>query len=150
MKRTFLLILAMAALTIVVLTTGGCNNELFNSKKSSDSILGTWQLASYKYGSNQSNFIDASPGQRHIKLITETYFTWIITDTITKKVYSAAGGTYTLSGNTYTESIDFGLGMDTYLGHKHIFTIKVEGDMFFLSGSLADGLKIEEIWQRVK
>jgi hypothetical protein len=55
-----------------------------------------------------------------------------------------------LNGNIYTESIDFGSGMDTYLGKKHVFTIRVEGDKFFLSGSLADGLKIEENWQRLK
>jgi hypothetical protein len=55
-----------------------------------------------------------------------------------------------LTDNTYTESIDFGLGMDTYLGQKHAFTIQVEGDRFHLSGSLAAHLKIEEVWHRLK
>jgi hypothetical protein len=120
------------------------------SQKSSASHLGTWQLVSYKYGSSQPAFSDFPENQRRIKLITETHFTWIQFDTASKKVNSAAGGTYSLSGNTYTESIDFGLGMDTYSGAKHAFTIRVDGDKFFLSGSLADGLKIEEVWQRVK
>jgi hypothetical protein len=40
--------------------------------------------------------------------------------------------------------------MTGYLGSKHAFTIRVEGDKFFLSGHLSDGLKLEEIWHRVK
>jgi hypothetical protein len=104
----------------------------------------------YKYGTNQTGFTDFPQSQRRIKLITETHFTWVQFDTATKKVSGTAGGTYSLNENTYTESIDFGLAMDTYLGQKHAFTIRVEGEKFSLSGSLADGLKIEEVWQRAK
>ena len=142
MKRTIVGIVVIAALAIAVDLPA--QQE---SKKSSGSHLGTWQLASFKYGTNESGFTDFSQSQRRIKLITETHFTWIEFDATSKKVRSTAGGAYSLSGNTYTESIDFGLGMDTYLGQKHTFTIRVEGDKFFLSGSLADGLKIEEVWQ---
>lgn len=120
------------------------------SKTSGGSYLGTWQLASFKYGTNQPGFTDFPERQRRIKLITETHFTWVQFDATTRKVNASAGGTYSLNGNTYTESIDFGLGMDTFSGEKHAFTIRVEGDKFFLSGSLADGLKIEEVWERVK
>lgn len=139
----------MTTLTIAALTIGACNNRLINSKKNSISILGTWQAVSYKYGS-QSNFIDFPKNQRNIKLITENYFTGVRLDTTTRKINRMAGGTYTLNGNVYTESIDFGLGMDLYLRQKQTFTIKVEGNIFLLSGSLSDGLKIEEIWERVK
>ena len=145
MKRRIVGIMAIAALAIAV----GLQAQQ-ESKKSSGSHLGTWQLASFKYGTNQPGFTDFPQSQRRIKLITETHFTWIQFDATTKKVSGTAGGTYSLSGNTYTETIDFGLGMDTYFGQKHAFTIRVEGDKLFLSGSLADGLKIEEVWQRVK
>lgn len=148
MKRTIVLIVVTATLLIAALTVGVSNYEVLN--KRSRAHLGTWQLASYKYGINQSAFNDARKYQQSIKLFTENHFTWVHIDPITKKVFGAAGGTYTLDGNTYTESIDYGLGMDRYLGKTHTYTIKVEGDMFFLSGYLADSLKIEEIWQRVK
>jgi len=36
------------------------------------------------------------------------------------------------------------------LGKKQSFTIKVDGDKLHQSGQLSDGLKIEEIWQRLK
>ncbi len=62
-----------------------------------------------------------------------------------------AGGPYTLKSNSYTETIEFvGSGMETYLGKKQSFTIKVDGDKLHQSGQLSDGLKIEEVWQRLK
>jgi hypothetical protein len=120
------------------------------TKKSSGSHLGTWELASFKYGTNQPGFTDFPKTEHRIKLITETHYTWVEYDDATKKVTGSAGGTYSLDGNTYTESKDFGLNMDPYLGKKHVYSIRVEGDKFFLSGSLSDGLKIEEVWRRVK
>jgi len=121
-----------------------------DGSKSSGSHLGTWELASFRYGTNQPSFTDFPKTRHRIKLITETHYTWVEYGDTTKKVTASAGGTYSLDGNTYTESKDFGLDMDTYLGQKHVYTIRVEGDKFFLSGSLSDGLKIEEVWRRVK
>ena len=120
------------------------------TQKSSALHLGTWQLASFKYGTNSPKFIDFPTSHRRIKLITETHFTWSQFATNNGKILTMGGGSYSLTGNTYTESIDFGLGMDRYISEKHLFTIRIDGDKFFLSGSLADGLKIEEVWQRMK
>lgn len=145
MKTSITALAAIVALAVTVVLAA--QQE---TKKSPQSHLGTWQLASFKYGTGQPGFTDYPQSQRRIKLITETHFTWVNFDTSTKIVTGTAGGTYSLSGNIYTESIDFGLGMDTYSGKKHAFAIRVENDKFFLSGSLDDGLKIEEVWQRVK
>jgi hypothetical protein len=111
---------------------------------------GTWKLVSMKYG-DATEFTNFPDGQQRLKLITQTHFTWVQYDMSTKKVQSVAGGSYTLEGDIYTETIEFaGEGMTTYLGGKHAFTITINGDKFFLSGQLSDGLKIEEIWQKVK
>ena len=66
------------------------------------------------------------------------------------KVVQSAGGKYTLAGETYTEYLGFGLGMDQYLNTSPQFTIKVEGDMMFQTGLLTSGYRIEEIWKRIK
>jgi hypothetical protein len=153
MKRTIIGFIAMVALAAAV---GVCGQQepkrgSGSGMESSGSHLGTWQLASFKYGTNQQSFAEPPSSQRRIKLITETHFTWVEFDPSTKKAQGMAGGAYLLSGDTYTESIDWAdSGMESYLGKKHAFTIRVEGDRLFLSGTLADGLKIEEIWQRVK
>jgi len=118
--------------------------------KTSASHLGTWQLISFKYG-DAKDFSDFPKEQRRIKSITETHFTWVEYQVASGKAESMAGGPYTLKGNSYTESIEFvGTGMETYLGKKQSFTIKVDGDKLHQSGQLSDGLKIEEIWQRLK
>ena len=150
MKKVFVLIALIAATAIALLTACATSNQEEKSQTATNSIMGTWQLNLYKYGSGTSTFTESSANIGIIKLITDTHFTWIHFDKTTKKVFSSAGGTYTLTGNIYTESIDFGLGMDSYLGNKPAYTIKVEGDMLFLSGDLTEGFKIEEVWQRIR
>jgi hypothetical protein len=153
MKGTIVGFIAMAALAAAVGVRGQQEPKRGSGSgtESSGSHLGTWQLASCKYGTNQQSFAEPPSSQRRIKLITETHFTWVEFDTTTKKAQGMAGGAYSLSGDTYTESIDWAdSGMESYLEKKHAFTIRVEGDRLLLSGTLADGLKIEEIWQRVK
>jgi hypothetical protein len=146
MKRTIMSI----ALLIALMVAFGTRAQP-ESTTNTGSHLGTWQLASYKYGEAKEGFTDYPEGQRRIKLITDTHFTWVEFDVATKRAEGMAGGACSLVGDTYTESIDFAdLGMAPYLGAKHTFTIRVEGDKFFLSGSLADGLAIEEVWERVK
>src|SRR6185503_18265824 len=118
--------------------------------KGSGTHLGTWQLISTKYG-DAKDFSDFPKEQRRVKLITATHFTWVQYDAATKNVESMAGGPYTLEGDSYTERIEFvGTGMETYLGKKQPFTIKVNGDKLNQSGQLSDGLKIEEVWRRLK
>ena len=119
-------------------------------KKAANSIIGTWQLDSYKYGTTSSSFAPITPDRPHVKLITENRFLWVTYDAATKKILESAGGAYTLSGENYIESIDYGYNMEGYLGTKSNFKIKVEDGMFYLSGVLSDGYKIEEIWQKVK
>jgi hypothetical protein len=145
MKETVIGIVAVIVLAVTV----GLRGQQ-EPKRSFGAHLGTWQLTSFKYGTNQQGFTELPLNQRRLKLITETHFTWVQFDTATRKSQSMAGGTYSLSGDTYTESIDFAdSGMEAYLGQKHAFTIRVDGGKLFLSGSLSDGLKIEEVWQRV-
>jgi hypothetical protein len=111
---------------------------------------GTWQLVSFKYGET-NKWLDAPSTQKKIKLITDSYFNWVQYEVSSGKVQGSAGGPYTMSGGNYTETIEFvGEGMTDYLGKKQSFTIRVEGDKLHQSGQLSDGLKIEEVWQRVK
>ena len=111
--------------------------------------FGAWQLASYKYG-DQDKWSDAPQGQRRIKLITDTYFTWVAYEP-SGKVQSMAGGKCTYNQGAYTETIEYaGEGMTDYLGKKQSFTLRLEGDKLHQSGQLSDGMKIEEVWERVK
>jgi hypothetical protein len=148
MKKALVTTISAAVLLIAILTIS--TGTTFNPKKDSVTIQGTWQLVSSKYGPSASGFTDFPEIMRRIKVINETHFIWVQYDTLSRRVVSSAGGSYTMNGNTYTESLDFGQSMDEYLKKSHAFTIKVEGDMLFQTGLLAPDYKIEEIWKRVK
>ncbi|HLN20933.1 MAG TPA: hypothetical protein VK213_07575 [Bacteroidales bacterium] len=139
-----------AAILIILLTISfiACNKFLSASEKKID-LTGTWELDSYKYG-NTDLFDHASIKPKRIKVITENTFMWVSYDTASHRLYSSAGGAYTLDNDNYTESIDFGLGMDKYLGTKSIYKVKSEDDMLFITGELSDGLHIEEVWRKIK
>lgn len=114
------------------------------------SHMGTWRLSSFKYGED-TKWSDAPADQKRLKLITDTHFTWVAYEAPSGKLLSMAGGTYTLSGNSYSEKVDYaGEGMGEYVHKQQIFTLRLEGDKLHQIGQLSDGTKIEEIWERVK
>jgi len=148
MNRTVVAILVTLVLTVASCQVGPRAEQEPGTK--SASLLGTWELVSYKYG-DQKEFADFPKDRRRIKIITETQAIWFEFPASTKEIQAGAGGAYSLVGDTYTESKDFAIGgMMGYLGKKHIFTVRVEGDRLTQSGALSDGLKIEEVWRRIK
>ena len=121
-----------------------------DSAAKKDGHLGTWKLVSTKYG-DAKEFTKRGEDSQRIKHITATHFTWIEVITDSKTIQSGAGGKYTIEGTTYTETIEYvGQGMEAFVGKPQKFTIKVEGDKLHQSGELSNGLKIEEIWERMK
>jgi hypothetical protein len=140
--------LIFSAIITLALTPGVFAQQ--QAAKEGGNHLGTWQLVSTKYG-DATDFTDYPKDRARLKMITATHFNWVDYETNTKKVSSSAGGRYNLNGGVYSETIEFvGDGMETYLGKKQEFTIKIDGDKLVQSGQLSDGLKIEEIWKRIK
>ena len=145
MKKAGLILSAVVTLAFTVALVGQQQ-----ATKGGGSHLGTWELVSTKYGVDK-DFSDYPKEQRRLKMITTTHFTWVDYDTATRKVSSSAGGHYSIQNGAYTETIEFvGEGMERYLGKQQTFAIKIDGDKLSQSGQLSDGLKIEEVWQRVK
>ncbi len=149
----FLAIVSLAALFAVGLTVGVGEEKAAPQEKEApkNPLLGTWELVRYKYG-DEAEYSDFPKERRRLKLITDTHWSWVEYDTVGKKeVKGGAGGPYTLKGEIYTETIEFATGgMVGFLDAVHPFKIRVEGDKCFVSGTLATGLRIEDIWQRVK
>jgi len=144
MKRTWILSVVVGLVfTLVVFAQQ-------QPAKGAGSHLGTWELVSTKYG-DAKDFSDYPKERRRLKMITATHFMWVDYDSNTKKTSGSAGGRYSLQDSVYTETIEFiGEGMEAYLGKKQAFTIKIDGEKLTQSGQLSDGLKIEEVWRRVK
>jgi hypothetical protein len=116
--------------------------------KADNKLVGTWRLVSAKYGGNEFKFPE---GTTMLKHVTPAQFMWATYDkdgTLTR----AAGGSYTLKGEEYAETPEYGLGGDFEVikGKTHTFKWKVEGNKWHHTGKLAGGLEIDEVWERVE
>jgi|WetSurMetagenome_2_1015567.scaffolds.fasta_scaffold102451_1 hypothetical protein len=112
-------------------------------------LVGTWVEVSMKVdGRDRSTPQDLAT----YKHITPVGFMWLSHDRLTGRIIRAAGGTYILSGNVYTEKIEYGIGSDYEVirNSQASFTATVDGDKWYHKGSLANGQTIDEIWERVK
>jgi hypothetical protein len=67
------------------------------------------------------------------------------------KMIRGAGGSYTLKGEDFSDTPEYGMGDDFNVvkGKTHVFKCKVEGDKWYHTGKLESGLVIEEVWERV-
>src|SRR4051794_23847602 len=69
-------------------------------------LVGTWKLVSAKYNGQEAKFPEEMTMLKHV---TPTQFMWATFDK-DGKVDSALGGPYTLKGNKYEETPEYGLG----------------------------------------
>ena len=110
-------------------------------------LVGTWKLISYHYGDREK--VDSLGNYNAIELITPGHFTWVHYSSDNKTVFDSAGGTYVFDGENWTVNVEYGgKGMIPYIV-KTTYKIKFKGDQMFLSGSLSDGYKIEEVWKKL-
>ena len=116
--------------------------------KAEHKLVGSWKLVSAKYGGKEFKFPE---GTTMIKHITPTQFMWATYDK-DGKVTRAAGGGYTLKGEDYEETPEYGLSADFDLikGKSQTFKCKVDGNKWHHDGKLSNGLTIEEVWERVE
>ncbi len=102
-------------------------------------LVGTWEST------------PRQDGTRQLKYITPTHFVWVIYDVEKKTPLGSAGGTWTLKGDTYKETVDFAAdGWEHLRGKTVELTSKVDGDKWTVQGTLDTGFKIDETWERQK
>ena len=126
------------ALTAVFLASSQTNGS--DAKKSQ--LDGTWELVSGQ---------PLPEGARDIKIISGGHFIFVAYDTEKGKPLYTGGGTYILSGSSYTEHIDFASDEISagLVGKDQRFIVKVDGDTFTQTGALSNGKGLSETWKRV-
>ena len=121
-------------------------------RKSDDlraALVGTWKMKSMTIDGQKNDLPGTAVTYKHV---TPSGFVWLSYEKDTGKVFRSAGGTYTLTGDAYTERIEYGMG-DDFDGIKnasHAFKCRIEGDTWYHTGKLAGGTAIDEVWTRVK
>ena len=136
--------LAIMAVALTSVTFAGAQTG--NTSTEKNKIEGTWEHVFTNQGSTQP-----PPGRKQIKLIAGKHFIWVLYDTAKGIPQYTGGGPYTLTGDSYTEHVDFMnvQSADKFVGKDQPFTIKLEGDTLTQSGTLSNGEKISETWKRV-
>ena len=146
--RRFTMTLLTLFVGFTLVTTRAAAEEPKDQQKKQNNLIGTWKLVSAKYGGQEFKF---PQGTTHIKHITPTQFMWATYDE-KGTVARAAGGSYTLDGDAYEETPEYGIGAEFELlkGKAQSFKCKVDGNTWQHKGKLSNDLTIEEIWERVE
>ena len=138
------------ALTVSLLAgaTEVAADEPQGNSRAANKLIGTWKLVSARYGGKEA---ELPRDMTRLKHVTPTHSLWVNYGK-DGKVNHAAGGTYTLKGEEYAESPEYGVGVsfDSVSGRTHVFKCKIDGNSWYHTGKLAGGLEIEEVWERVE
>jgi len=139
--------ISMALAVIVCVFTG---QALAQDGHAANSLMGTWELVKSREA-NASDYSDVSKQHRQLALYTPTYFAVVGYDTTSKKSDRALGGRYTFSGEDYAEIIEFpAIRGKAMTGNTNLFKVHLDGDRFTKIGTLSNGKKLNEVWQKVK
>jgi len=132
--------ISFACVTILFLLSVSCGSSRphVDSREKTAPIVGVWNLVSPEW-----------PGGGEIKkIITKEHFVVLLTsDNI---VISSFGGTYSLDGETCTESIEFGSSNRSQnIGTKSIVKVNVKGNVMNVTWQMS-GRDVNEVWVRVE
>ena len=147
MRRRRLSSFTLGLLTLALAIAADDPKPKAAEAKDQAKLVGTWTLVSAKY--NGQDFIYPE-GYKIIKLVTPTHFATLTASEKDGSVGRAAGGIYTLVGETYTETPEYSTSenFEAMRGKPQSFNCKVEGKTWTHSGKLTNGMSIEEVYER--
>jgi len=130
MKKVFLILILPVVIT-------ACTENPRNDVQSANevSLKGTWKLLSGTLIEKGDTIVtDYTKDRSFIKIINDSHFAFL-NHTLRKDTtdFSAGGGTYSLSGNTYTEQLEY-CSAKEWEGHDFSFTVTITGDTLIQSG----------------
>jgi hypothetical protein len=109
---------------------------------------GAWELVSATFGGPDRATSTVTPPQiRSLKVLNDGHFSFITVRQDGSVVRSSAGR-YSVSGNTYTETIDLSNAPGD-VGTTFTFEFQVVGDEWHHRGGKADR-RFDEVWRRVR
>ena len=111
-------------------------------------LVGTWKMVKAKFGGKDHKIPE---GTTQLKHITPTQYMFVDIDK-DGNIVDARGGPYTLKGEKFESTPEYGIsgGFEALKGRRQLFECKVEGDKWYHSGTMTNGLTIEEVWERVE
>jgi hypothetical protein len=141
----------LVSLVAVAAFTSGRSTADVSKKaeaRTESKLVGTWKQVKAKFRGSE---VKIPEGTTQLKHITPTHFTFVDFDKDGKFI-DAFGGRYTLNGEKYEETLEYGVGdvFKILKGKTQSFECKVDGAKWYHNGTLSNGLTIEEVWERVE
>ena len=117
---------------LLLMCLSSCDEEHKNT------IVGTWELQTGIIIQNKDSVsTDYTKGQRLIKIINDTHFSFLRHDlnkgTDSTTVFIAGGGSYNFDGKTYIEKLEFCTGR-SWEGKEFSFEIEFKNDTLIQRG----------------
>jgi len=114
-----------------------CTEKSKKEPETSDtiSVKGTWKLLTGTLIEKGDTVVtDYTTGKSFIKIINDSHFAFL-SHTLRKDTtdFSAGGGRYTLTGNNYTEHLEY-CNAKEWEGHDFTFTVTITNDTLIQSG----------------
>ncbi len=135
-------LIGMKALILFVIAASllSCtnNSNKTETKEEALTIVGTWRLISGALTEKKNTTVtDYTKGQMAIKIINGDHFCFLIHDLTKGKGaapnFSSGGGHYTLTGDKYTEYLEF-CNDRQWEGNKFDFTVTIKNDTLIQQG----------------
>jgi len=141
MSRIARLATAMSLALVILAAMGSADAKAQTAKTARGRLEGTWE-----------HMIKNAPQVRQVKIMNQTHFIWVSFFKQDGRPMVVGGGTYTFDGKNYKENYEFGgPGVPAQLiGKEQTFTAVLDGDNWTHAGTLSTGLRVNEVWQRVK
>jgi hypothetical protein len=141
-------LVAVAAFTSFTSGRSTADDRKKGEAMTENKLVGTWKQVKAKF---RGNDVKIPEGTTQLKHVTPTHFMFVDFDKDGKFI-DAFGGPYTLKGEKYEETLEYGVGdvFKILKGKPQSFECKVEGNKWYHNGTLSNGLTIEEVWERVE
>lgn len=124
--------LLLIALPVIIIS---CNQQQKKEEAKTLFIRGTWKLLTGTLiEKGDTTITDYTKDRSFIKIINETHFSFL-NHTLRKDTtdFSAGGGRYEISGNNYTEHLEY-CSAKEWEGHDFNFTLTINGDTLTQQG----------------
>lgn len=127
----------IVTLSILALVISSCNEEKTDSSPQDiervNTIEGTWKMVYGEVRENDSLDIKDLKNTDFVKIINKDHFAFFNQNHHDGDGFYAGGGSYTLVGNKYTETLNY-TSAEAIRGHSFPFTIEIKGDTLIQHG----------------
>lgn len=131
-----------------LITKGDAGSQTFDSvDDGAGPMAGLWRITAREASNGQMTPMQRG-SRKTLKLLTGTRFQWAAINPQTKQFSGSGGGTYTLNGGKYTETIDFFSRDNSRVGRSLTFDTEVKDRDWFHRGLSSTGSPVSEVWSR--